>query len=248
MPLGHPLPLTVATINHAKTLKAMFQNVQADIERANKKREQKKAKAARQKAKKAERTNLLAAVDPGCKVDFKGPPKKEDSDFQPELRFKVGDKVLAKFGTYQPGTIIKVWDDGDPNPKGGSNPYRIKLDDVAGTVVCAHEDLDKYVMAQPAVEEVAVSDHHQVTDTSKKQNKVSPDASGASHTFAVELDQFEAMLADLKAAASSTSSAQAPRSPAPASALPTPPPRSNNEWMCNHKPFCSFKGTVLCPP
>ena len=36
------------------------------------------------------------------------------------LRFEVGHRVLANIGKYTAGTVIKVWDQG--------NPYRIKLD------------------------------------------------------------------------------------------------------------------------
>mmetsp|Transcript_73164 Transcript_73164/g.211806 ORF Transcript_73164/g.211806 Transcript_73164/m.211806 type:complete len:425 (-) Transcript_73164:94-1368(-) len=37
------------------------------------------------------------------------------------LRFKVGDEVEANCGTWTPGKVIKLWDDG--------NPYRIRLQD-----------------------------------------------------------------------------------------------------------------------
>ena len=30
------------------------------------------------------------------------------------LRFSVGDKVEANDGEFQPGTVIKLWDDGNP--------------------------------------------------------------------------------------------------------------------------------------
>jgi hypothetical protein len=53
-----------------------------------------------------------------------------------DLRFKVGDRVLANaLGGWKNGKIIRVWDHG--------NPYRIELDD--GTNVWGPEDVDKFV-------------------------------------------------------------------------------------------------------
>merc|ERR1711924_165421 len=54
------------------------------------------------------------------------------------LRFKVGDKVLAKVGGFQPGKIIGVWEDG--------YPYAIVLDD--GSQCYGPLDSDQYVKAQ----------------------------------------------------------------------------------------------------
>ncbi|CAE7382966.1 CBWD2 [Symbiodinium natans] len=53
-----------------------------------------------------------------------------------EARFNTGDKVEANVpGGWTKGTILKVWDDG--------NPYRIKLDN--GTEVWAPDDSDDFV-------------------------------------------------------------------------------------------------------
>jgi len=55
-----------------------------------------------------------------------------------ELRFKVGDKVLAHAGKgWTPGIIIKLWDEG--------NPYRIELEDGEGTNVWGPMDDDMFV-------------------------------------------------------------------------------------------------------
>ena len=51
------------------------------------------------------------------------------------LRFKLGDKVQANVGTFKSGTIIRLWDNG--------NPYRIELND--GTNVWGPVDDDQYV-------------------------------------------------------------------------------------------------------
>jgi len=60
-----------------------------------------------------------------------------------ETRFKVGDKIQAKVGKgpngFFPGTVLKVWDDG--------NPYRIELDDEEKTNVWGPVDEDTFVMA-----------------------------------------------------------------------------------------------------
>merc|ERR1712146_657608 len=59
-----------------------------------------------------------------------------------ETRFKVGDKVRAKVGKGPngfPGTILKVWDDG--------NPYRIELDDEEKTNVWGPVDEETFVIA-----------------------------------------------------------------------------------------------------
>ena len=58
-----------------------------------------------------------------------------------ELRFKIGDKVFARTGDgYTPGVIIKLWDEG--------NPYRIQLEDGAGTNVWGPLDDDRLVKAR----------------------------------------------------------------------------------------------------
>lgn len=58
-----------------------------------------------------------------------------------ELRFKVGDKVMANAGKgWTPGVIIKQWDDG--------NPYRIELEDGEKTNVWGPMDDDKVVRAR----------------------------------------------------------------------------------------------------
>lgn len=51
------------------------------------------------------------------------------------LRFKVDTKVLANVGGWQPGTIVKVWDEG--------NPYRIRLN--VGNEVWAPMDTNNFV-------------------------------------------------------------------------------------------------------
>ena len=50
------------------------------------------------------------------------------------LRFKVGTLVKANAGMWGEGTIIKLWDEG--------NPYRIKLD--SGREVWCPDDSDEY--------------------------------------------------------------------------------------------------------
>merc|ERR1712232_1205251 len=52
-----------------------------------------------------------------------------------ELRFKVGDKVMANVGKFTNGTVLAQWDDG--------NAYRVRLDD--GTEVWAPIDIDAYI-------------------------------------------------------------------------------------------------------
>jgi len=53
------------------------------------------------------------------------------------LRFKVGDRVQANCGTWKPGTVKRLWDEG--------NPYRIALDE--GVDVWGPVDEDRYVKA-----------------------------------------------------------------------------------------------------
>jgi len=49
-----------------------------------------------------------------------------------ELRFKVGDLVVANIGKWVNGTVIKLWDEG--------MPYRIRLDNEGKTEVFASID------------------------------------------------------------------------------------------------------------
>eukprot|EP00801_Mesodinium_rubrum_P004252 Mrub_04254.p1 GENE.Mrub_04254~~Mrub_04254.p1 ORF type:complete len:415 (+),score=115.62 Mrub_04254:22-1245(+) len=56
------------------------------------------------------------------------------------LRFKIGDKVWANIGKWKEGTIIKLWDEGQP--------YRIRLNDNAKTEVFASIDSDVMVKAR----------------------------------------------------------------------------------------------------
>ena len=57
------------------------------------------------------------------------------------LRFKVGDKVMARRGGgYVPGAIVELWDDG--------YPYVIELEDGEGTQVLGPMDTDKFVKAR----------------------------------------------------------------------------------------------------
>ena len=57
-----------------------------------------------------------------------------------ELRFAVGDKVIANVGQWKEGKVMKQWDDG--------NAYRIKLRD-SGIECWAPIDIDNYVKAPP---------------------------------------------------------------------------------------------------
>lgn len=68
----------------------------------------------------------LAAVFDGCKAS--------------PLRFKVGDFVHANTGKWEKGTIIELWDDG--------NPYRIRLN--TGVEVWCPADTDEYCKKQKA--------------------------------------------------------------------------------------------------
>jgi G3E family GTPase len=53
------------------------------------------------------------------------------------LRFAVGDKVEANMDTWEPGTVIELWD--------GANPYKIKLDNDEIGDVNAPDDVDAFV-------------------------------------------------------------------------------------------------------
>jgi len=57
-----------------------------------------------------------------------------------ELRFKVGDLVLANVKGWQPGRIIELWDEG--------NPYVIELEDAKKTTVWGPLDDDRFVKAR----------------------------------------------------------------------------------------------------
>merc|ERR1712032_1259494 len=60
-----------------------------------------------------------------------------------EVRFKVGEKILAKVGKgvdgYFPGVVVKIWDEG--------NPYRIQLLDEEKTNIWGPIDDNAYVKA-----------------------------------------------------------------------------------------------------
>lgn len=76
----------------------------------------------------------------GKNLDYADLSAKFKSIFwEPPLRFKVGDKIEANTGDWSPGTIIKVWDDG--------NPYRIELDDEEKTNIWGPDDVDAFVRA-----------------------------------------------------------------------------------------------------
>ena len=67
-----------------------------------------------------------------------------------ELRFKIGDAVMAKVGKakgdaegYFPGKIIRLWDNG--------NAYRIELQDASKTNVWGPIDEDVFVKATAAI-------------------------------------------------------------------------------------------------
>merc|ERR1712137_372929 len=57
-----------------------------------------------------------------------------ECEAEKELRFNVGDKVMARARGWQKGRILKVWDQG--------NPYRIELQDGDKTNVWGPEDSD----------------------------------------------------------------------------------------------------------
>ena len=58
------------------------------------------------------------------------------------LRFGVGSKVQAYVkGRWVDGTVIRVWDEG--------NPYRIELEDGEGTNVWGPADTDQFVKPRP---------------------------------------------------------------------------------------------------
>ena len=45
------------------------------------------------------------------------------------LRFKIGDRVVCQCGTWQPGTIVKMFYVQRNFPPGKCAPYQVKLDD-----------------------------------------------------------------------------------------------------------------------
>jgi len=70
---------------------------------------------------------------------------------EPELRFKVGDRVKANIGTWATGKVIKLWyREPDWEPRRPSVPYQILLDN--GTRIYAPEDSERFVRtAKPKV-------------------------------------------------------------------------------------------------
>ena len=60
-----------------------------------------------------------------------------DCQCSQDLRFALGDRVLANVSSWKPGTVIKLWDDG--------NPYRIEMDDEKEHQVFAPEDTNIFV-------------------------------------------------------------------------------------------------------
>ena len=60
-----------------------------------------------------------------------------DCQCSQDLRFALGDRVLANVSSWKPGTVIKLWDDG--------NPYRIEMDDEKEYQVFAPEDTNSFV-------------------------------------------------------------------------------------------------------
>jgi G3E family GTPase len=71
------------------------------------------------------------------KADLKA--KFETCKAPDKLRFAVGDRVEANDGQFQPGQVIKLWDDG--------NPYRVRLDN--GEELWASMDVDQLIRALP---------------------------------------------------------------------------------------------------
>jgi G3E family GTPase len=59
-----------------------------------------------------------------------------------QLRFAIGDPVVANCGIWKKGKVVAHWDDG--------NAYRIRLDDVRDTEVWAPVDVEAYVRARAA--------------------------------------------------------------------------------------------------
>ena len=59
------------------------------------------------------------------------------------LRFKLGDRVVCQCGTWQPGTIVKMFYVQRNFPPGKCAPYQVKLDD--GRLIYAPADADNVV-------------------------------------------------------------------------------------------------------
>ena len=59
------------------------------------------------------------------------------------LRFKIGDRVVCQCGTWQPGTIVKLFYVQRNFPPGKCAPYQVKLDD--GRLIYAPADADNVV-------------------------------------------------------------------------------------------------------
>ena len=59
------------------------------------------------------------------------------------LRFKIGDRVVCQCGTWQPGTIVKMFYVQRNFPPGKCAPYQVKLDD--GRLIYAPADADNVV-------------------------------------------------------------------------------------------------------
>ena len=60
----------------------------------------------------------------------------EQTKFDTPLRFAVGDRVDAQMETWEPGTIVEVWD--------GACPYKIRLDNETIGDVNAMDDTDDF--------------------------------------------------------------------------------------------------------
>jgi G3E family GTPase len=65
--------------------------------------------------------SLKACIHDGKEVDPGKPP-------EVELRFKVGDKVECMMGSWEKGTIVKLWYRDAYWPTGKFAPYQVKLD------------------------------------------------------------------------------------------------------------------------
>ena len=56
------------------------------------------------------------------------------------MRFKIGDRIQANLGTWKPGKIIGIWDEG--------NPYRIELEDGEKTNIGDLRTANRFVKRQ----------------------------------------------------------------------------------------------------
>ena len=70
------------------------------------------------------------------------------------LRFAVGDRVLCQCGTWEPGTIVKLFYKQRDFPPGKCAPYQVKLDD--GDLIFAPEDTDGVIKRDtgPVLEDI----------------------------------------------------------------------------------------------